>query len=61
MVTDQPIPTSRVPPHEVDEDTDDGQDATVERSGNRLVESMRGIIPGTSQLDLGVRLSPHPA
>jgi hypothetical protein len=26
-----------------------------------LVESMPGIIRGTSQLNLGVRLSPHPA
>jgi hypothetical protein len=27
----------------------------------RLVESMRGIIPGTSQLDPDVLVSPHPA
>jgi len=26
-----------------------------------MVESMGGITLGTSQLDLGVRLSPHPA
>ena len=34
---DQPIPVSCVPPHDVDKDTDDGQDSTVERGGNRLV------------------------
>ncbi|MEH1784316.1 MAG: hypothetical protein V7L23_01610, partial [Nostoc sp.] len=30
-------------------------------SSSTLVESMGDIIPRTSQLNLGVRLSPHPA
>jgi hypothetical protein len=37
MGVEQPMPVSRVPPHSGDEDTNDGQDPTVERSGNWLV------------------------
>ena len=39
MSAEQPIPASRIPPHGVDEDTDYGQNPTVESGGNRLVRS----------------------
>lgn len=33
---EQPTPVSRVPPHGVEEDTDYGEDSTVERGGDQL-------------------------